>query len=172
MTRYRNSWAMAALMVSGILSWFLWYQAKIVSDFHVRQEQILATAPSTIIVCNHDGQIRFVNDRFTEHFGHDIETLRRTGLSLIMPPELQQRHYTGFAVAGQKARHGELTGGTQQYQRIFPVKCKDGRLLRCTVTVNAISRGREIEFFAFIQPLPSEDEDWTKNIPPSRFKGL
>jgi PAS domain S-box-containing protein len=172
MTRHRNSLAVLALAVSSIFAGFLWYQAKLVSDYHTRQEQILEMAPLVIIICSNDGQIRFVNQRFHEYFGYTPRELQDHGLALIVPAELWEQHRDSFAVASEKAHHGELTGGTRRYQRIFPVNCKDGTLMRCAITVSAIGNGREIEFYAFLQPLPAEHEDWTRELPASRFKGL
>ncbi|MGD9801995.1 MAG: PAS domain-containing protein [Hyphomicrobiaceae bacterium] len=59
--------------------------------------QIVAEAPDAILYCDRDGVIRMWNDACVRIFGHAAEEANGHSLDIIIPENLRDRHWRGFA---------------------------------------------------------------------------
>ena len=84
-------------------------------------QQLLDDSPDGILIADKDGIIRFWNSGATLIFGHTAQETLGQSLDLIIPENLQGRHWEGYwrvmASGETKYKTGLLS---------FPGRCRDG----------------------------------------------
>lgn len=93
---------------------------EITMDRHLAQ--LLAEAPDAILIADGDGLIRFWNQGATRIFGHSTAEALGQSLDLIIPENLRNRHWEGYARV-------MATGETKYKTDLLaaPGLCRDGR---------------------------------------------
>lgn len=85
-------------------------------------ERIIADAPDAILYCDREGIIRMWNDACARIFGHAADEATGRSLDIIIPENLRDRHWRGFA---ETMRTGETRYGSGDLLSVPAVR-KDG----------------------------------------------
>jgi PAS domain S-box-containing protein len=85
-------------------------------------ERIVRNAPDAIVYCDREGTVRFWNDACVRIFGHTSEEATGQTLDIIIPENLRERHWRGFA---ETMRTGQTRYGAGDLLSV-PALRKDG----------------------------------------------
>lgn len=167
--KVRNALALASFAVTGLLAGLLWLAAGQSIRAEQRIQQVLDFTPNALIVCNLDQEIVYSNPQASEVTGYTREELKAGGVLLLVPDEWKADHERKMQQAIEMYRDCDTSELPKIHvSKVLAVKCKDGKLLRATVTAIAIANEQTVEFFAWIIPLPQED--LTGDLPQKKFK--
>lgn len=164
MTTVRKRLSWLALLCSVACGGFLLYYANRMSLAEYRADQIIEHTPVGVMVCDTDGRAVRVNQALSDITGFSSRELLHGGASILIPPEFRERHTKKFGEAIAEYAHSSRVAD-RAYTKILAVQCKDGQQIRATVSVSTIRTGRAVEFFAFITPVVSAEQDLTRNSP-------
>jgi PAS domain S-box-containing protein len=168
MQRTRFWVAIGCFALTGLFAGVLWVYASRLAEADIRIHQILDNTPNSLIICNKKNSVVYMNPQATRLTGYTLADLQSGGLELIVPDEWADAHREGIdSVAGKYDRNHYQTPH-RHLSKIMAVKCRDGKLVRASITVVSIVMADGLEFFAWITPLPKED--LTGDLPPRKFK--
>ena len=136
--------AAAGVIISGAT---LYHTAATVSDEAIKTRAALEGAYSIVLICDARGRITYANDNVQKYTGYTTAELRAGGMSLIIVPDMEQRHAVSYAAYMQNPTYGETT-----FKRRLKICTKSGERIWAALTVRVISEGGEPSAYAFILP--------------------
>lgn len=137
-----------------------WHRTHILEE---RIEELVATAPTAVIVSDGLGNIKYVNKHTTNLIGWTNDEIKNKPLSILIRPSKLKAHNMAFNKAVKDLKEG-TAAWVYTGDHIFRVICKDNNLVKVQVYIlgmryssnDGVSEyppGRDVEFYAIMQPV-------------------
>jgi PAS domain S-box-containing protein len=143
----RHLFSYAAIIVVVILTIMAWTYAGITSREQVVVSSALSHGYCMIIVCDAKGQVLYANSKLTELTGYSLLELQAGGLSLIIPPELEQAHAVAYAKAMIEPKYDRETPSIA-----VELCCKDGHRVPGVMKISIVKTNAGPAAYSFFIP--------------------
>lgn len=125
----------------------------------LRADLIILSAPSAIIMCNHEGEITVCNSAAEKLFGWTMDELYGQSIQVLITDEYRDNHNEAVkeTVSNLKIQDGDwiVTRRNIKGDGI----CKDGSIIPLRITVRAIKYRGTVEFVASMLPIEPVEPD-------------